>query len=76
MDRDATKAAPGQDVIDLEDCFLDSPPYRDRLTKCDQHVQDVEHCLRNVLKTARGVINATHGIQTFVITAHRRLGVG
>lgn len=55
------RTASTEDVIDLEECFLDSPPYRDRLGRCDQHLQDVEHCLRSVLKTARGVITATHG---------------
>lgn len=50
-----------EDVLDLEECFLDSPPYRQRLARCDNHLQEVEQCLRNVLKAARSVISVTEG---------------
>lgn len=50
------------DVLELGECFLDSPPYRARLQRCDTHLVEIEQCLRTVLKTARGVISATHGI--------------
>lgn len=42
--------------VGLEECFLDSPPYRERLSRCDGHLQEVEQCLRLVLKNARAVI--------------------
>ncbi|PJF17794.1 hypothetical protein PSACC_02406 [Paramicrosporidium saccamoebae] len=48
-----------EDVVNLEECFLDSPPYRQRLARCDTYLQEVEQCLRTVLKTARTVITGT-----------------
>lgn len=49
------------DVVGLEECFLDSPLYRERLTRCDTHLQAIEQCLRTVLKSARSVIAVTEG---------------
>lgn len=49
------------DVVELEECFLDSPLYRERLTKCDNHLQAIEQCLRTALKSARSVIAVTNG---------------
>jgi hypothetical protein len=49
------------EVLNLDECLLDSPPYRQRLNRCDAHLQEVEQCLRSVLKSARSVIAHTQG---------------
>lgn len=49
------------DVVDLNECFVDSPPYRRQLAQCDGHLAELEHCLRGLLKGARAVIDTTQG---------------
>lgn len=50
------------DVIDLEDCLLDSPPYRERLARCDNYLSNIEGSLRTLIKTARELANLLHAL--------------
>lgn len=49
-----------EEVIDLEDCLLDGPLYRQKISDCEMYLLSVEHSLKNVVKAARGVIDLTH----------------
>lgn len=53
------------DIIELEDCFQDGPHYRDKLIRCDNHLQALEHGLKDVLKSARSVIEQSRRKQVY-----------
>lgn len=61
------------DIINLKDCDLDSPPLRKQLHECDKHLFDVENCLKSIAKAAKGVAEANRDLSERSISFSKQL---
>ncbi len=50
------------DAIDLEECFLDSPPFRRKLAHCDTHLGEMEQCIKTAVRAARALAETTREV--------------
>lgn len=47
--------------IDLEDCFTDSPQFRQKLAKREEYIGEIEQRARAMAKAARASIETANG---------------
>lgn len=49
-------------LLSLEDCFKDSPIFRGKITETENHLVEVEQCLKTIYKSTKSFLESYNGI--------------